>query len=235
MKPALSLTMLTLAFSTPTLAQENRGILPDAQARVIVQKYAQCVVRARPDRVRASLRAYFAGKKLPMPVVNDCAMTTAYDSTSISFSTDVYRYAMAEALYAADYGNAGPQMFDTVPLKPPPETEPLNEAPLAAKPKLLQAAREAHDQAVAERYLLIVADCITRTAPAETKALIMAPAQTSSETAAVAGLQPFLMQCLPEGQTVRLNRPKLRGVLALAAYRLSDAVAPIASTKDKAG
>jgi len=64
--------------------------------------------------------------------------------------------------------------------------------------------------------------CTVRAAPAEISALLQTEAASPQEAAALRALIPHVTSCLAAGQRLSLNRPFLRSVLVLAAYRLSD-------------
>ena len=62
--------------------------------------------------------------------------------------------------------------------------------------------------------------CVVRAAPAELEALLDTEPGSTEETAAVRAITPQIGPCLASGAAIRFNRPGLRAVLALAAYRL---------------
>jgi hypothetical protein len=64
--------------------------------------------------------------------------------------------------------------------------------------------------------------CTVRAAPNEVTALLRSEAASPQEAAALTALIPHVTSCLAAGQRLSLNRPFLRAVLVLAAYRLSD-------------
>ena len=70
--------------------------------------------------------------------------------------------------------------------------------------------------------------CAVRADPAEAAALFAARPASGEEMAIVRTIAARLAPCLAAGTTAHLNRPALRALLALAAYRLSeqDAAAP---------
>lgn len=224
-----------LSLATPAAAQENRETLPPAQVRGLVAAYAQCVVKFQAGKVRTALRAYFAGRDDRLPIDRECVGNAAYSTAEMTFSPEVNRYALAEALYAADYGNAPSPSFDAVPVEPPPPVAALDPASLPADAARADAARTAYDRAVAMRYMLAVGDCVVRTDATATRALVTSAVESRAEVAALGAVQPVLAQCLPKGQTVHFNRTSLRGILALSAYRLSDAATHGAGAKEKTG
>lgn len=64
--------------------------------------------------------------------------------------------------------------------------------------------------------------CTVRTAPGETAALFATEPSSDAERAAMRALAPTVGACLGAGQTMRLDRPNLRALLALSAYRLGE-------------
>lgn len=63
--------------------------------------------------------------------------------------------------------------------------------------------------------------CAVRSEPAAAAALLRSAPGSAEEEAAVRALQPRLAECLRAGITARFNRPALRALLALSAYRLA--------------
>jgi hypothetical protein len=63
--------------------------------------------------------------------------------------------------------------------------------------------------------------CAVRGEPAGAAALLRSTPGSDDEAAAVRALQPRLADCLRVGVTARFNRPALRALLALSAYRLA--------------
>lgn len=66
----------------------------------------------------------------------------------------------------------------------------------------------------------VMSVCVVRAAPAETEALLATEHGSPAEAAALSAVAPHIGPCLAEGAAMRLNRPGLRAMLALAAYRL---------------
>jgi hypothetical protein len=63
--------------------------------------------------------------------------------------------------------------------------------------------------------------CVVRARPAGVAALIETPPGSRDEQAAMAPVGNVLPGCLAKGYALTLNRPALRGLLALAAYRVA--------------
>jgi hypothetical protein len=63
--------------------------------------------------------------------------------------------------------------------------------------------------------------CTALQAPKETVALLATQPATHEEMEAMTPLGPVLGSCLKKGATVELNKPAIRALLALAAYRIA--------------
>jgi hypothetical protein len=76
----------------------------------------------------------------------------------------------------------------------------------------------------------VMSVCVVRAAPAETETLLATAQGSPEEAAALNAVAPHIGPCLAAGAAMRLNRPGLRAMLALAAYRLvqHNAAAPAA-------
>ncbi|MDB5692272.1 MAG: hypothetical protein JWO81_1335 [Alphaproteobacteria bacterium] len=66
----------------------------------------------------------------------------------------------------------------------------------------------------------LTALCMDRQAPDQATALFATDPGSDAETAAFRALGPTLVSCVRAGRTVKLERPVLRAMLALAAWRL---------------
>lgn len=66
----------------------------------------------------------------------------------------------------------------------------------------------------------VMSICLVRAAPSQAEALLASNAGSPQEAAALTALMPHVGDCLAAGMRLRLNRPGLRAMVALAAYRL---------------
>lgn len=69
----------------------------------------------------------------------------------------------------------------------------------------------------------MMALCTVRTAPAEAASLFKQPVGSKEEIEAFKAIGPKLVACLGKDQKLEINRPGLRSVLALAAWRIASA------------
>lgn len=106
-----------------------------------------------------------------------------------------------------------------------PEVSPRGS--LAAQVALnpVAAPFHAHDQGE------VMSVCVVRAAPADTEALLATEQGSPQELTALQAIAPRIGPCLAAGAAMRLNRPGVRAMLALAAYRLArhNAAAPAAA------
>jgi len=99
--------------------------------------------------------------------------------------------------------------------------EQLLREPIGARPLALLVAHDPARPAIEARdETEAMGLCTVRQAPAETQALLATEPGSAQEAAAAAALTPAITACLTRGQAMRLNRPGMRALLALAAYRL---------------
>jgi hypothetical protein len=66
----------------------------------------------------------------------------------------------------------------------------------------------------------VMALCTVREAPVAVQALLAAEPGSAAEDAAASTLAPTMTACLSAGQRLRANRPGLRALLAISAFRL---------------
>jgi len=67
----------------------------------------------------------------------------------------------------------------------------------------------------------MTAICVIRAEPVRTYAIFQTEPATADESRAMQGIAPALMGCVKAGQKMSFNKPGLRAILALAAYRLT--------------
>jgi hypothetical protein len=198
--------------------------LSGQQVREVGQRYATCVIRRAPNEARRFL--VVPGKR--PPVIGDCLNEAARGmGNEMRFPGAMYRYAMAEALIVRDYTAGLP---DGVAAATPPareEPETLDEAKLP-KGKRGEEVRQRFVRAQGFHVLDTLTECVARTNPQGSLALLKTGLGNTGETAAFAALKPAIAGCLPPGQTVNFNRTVLRGSLAFNLYRLAYAVRPVA-------
>lgn len=77
--------------------------------------------------------------------------------------------------------------------------------------------------------------CAVRSMPEQVTALLATAPASEDEKRAVAAIGPGLSRCVRAGASAKLNRPALRALVALAAYRIVSQAGPRAAGRDEAG
>ena len=140
------------------------------------------------------------------------------------FPGDFYRYAMADALVARRLADRPvPDLTNVPPLEHAPEvSDPI--PPLDGDPinhLLYAGALNQAQQAATFRALSIFGECAVRVSPVQAKALLLTEPETPAESQGFSAMQPALSRCMPENQTMTLDKFVLRGVIAINYYRLA--------------
>ncbi len=166
--------------------------------------YSRCVVETRSQRVRELLAADFRedtyrqiAERLYRPEPRCWDRLGDSDRNRrlrVHFSTRMFAGSLAEALLRTDL--AGAALADRVAFD-------ATRAPLAARSQ--------------EEMMSL---CTVRAAPAQVAAILATQPAGPDEAAAIRAVTPSLAGCIPAGATGEFNRPAIRSMLALAAYRL---------------
>jgi hypothetical protein len=197
--------------------------------RRLVHDYAKCVV---------SHRAAAASEALLTNVDNDtilsrygelieggCLVSKTHASAKMTFPGDLYRYALADALFARELASSPvPDLSSIPPLEHralPSEPAP---PPANARKKDVRQYEEAlrqFNEAKGYRVLSALGECVVRLNAAGAKALLLTAPETQAERPGFDALRPAIAQCLPEGTTLALGKLALRGTIAVNYYRLA--------------
>ena len=198
----------------------------DRDSRRVFEGYAQCVVERHPrdssDVVLSTGPSKDVLRRHPDLVIPDCLPGQQLKMPGADF----LRYGLAEALvrreYAkglpADIGRATPLAHFEVD-----ESEYRPKPGKTLKPKRLAELQEDRAKAVAIRTVSIYAECVARTNPAAALRLVLSDPATSEEAQAFGALHVALATCLPEGETITLDKTNIRGAIAMNLYRLAKA------------
>lgn len=81
----------------------------------------------------------------------------------------------------------------------------------------------------------MTAICVVRAEPSKTFTLFQTEPTTKDETRAMQAIGPALLDCVKAGQKMSFNKPGLRAMLALAAYRLAQPEQLTAASKPATG
>jgi hypothetical protein len=180
-------------------------------ARRVMAAFARCILsRSRRDAEQflgALPRSVDADRLASRIVTHECV-----GSGRLQFSSSLFRGALYEVLYLADFARRHPALAD---------------APVVTYTSADPATLTDH-----QRGWLALArfgDCVVRALPAQARALVVSEVDSDSEQRAFAALMPALGGCLVQGSQLSFSRPMLRGVIAESLYRLSIAAAAVPS------
>ncbi len=144
----------------------------------------------------------------------------------IGFGTDLYRYALADALVASEFASEGPSDFsDRAPLThhPGPTSADLDAA--LAKEKSAKKRDELRNlfvQAEGAAILSRYGECVARRDPVDARLWTLTKPGSAEEDARIDTMRHAFGACLLEGK-VTFSKATLRGTVALNYYRLAHA------------
>ncbi len=157
-------------------------------------------------------------------------------SSSIGFSNDLFRFALADALVASEYASGGPTDFSDRALlthHSGPTRADLDAA--LAKEKSAKKRDEVRGwflQAESSTALSRYGECVARVDPVDARLWMLTKPGSSEEATRIDALRPAFGACLKEGK-VAFSKATLRGTVALNYYRLAHAPArPVAEQGD---
>ena len=208
MKPPLILLLAGLACvgsAAPGAQTGQQGPAPSAPEDLRrFHDYTRCIAQTRPQRVRELLAMDFRGRPYrdlaerlyrPEPRCwNRLGEAQRSRALRVQFSRRMFAGGLAEAMLRSDL--AGSRLADRVAFD-------AARAPLAAR---------------TEEEM--VGLCTVRAAPAEVAAILATEPASPEEAAAIRAVTPRIGACLTAGATGEFNRPAIRSMLALGAYRL---------------
>lgn len=193
----MPLAVLLVLLPTPAIAVQAGGA-PTAASLVAMRDFGRCIVAAEGSEAAVVLAMDFR-----TPAYRDALRRLGRSnarclppSSELQSAQLLFAGALAEALLITR------------------ARKPLAGA-LALDPA--QPAVEARGQSE------VMALCVVRAEPAASASLIEAGPATPAEAQALASLSARLPACLAQGASMRLNRPGLRALIALAAYRVAAA------------
>lgn len=190
--------------ATAGQAREERPAESSPEDIRRLHEYARCVAQTRPQRVRELLATDFResayrrmAERLYRPEPrcwNRLGEAQRSRALRVRFNMRMFAGRMAEALLLSDL--AGGDLGSRVAFDP-------------ARPSL--AARNEEE---------MMSLCTVLAAPAEVAAIFATEPASREEALAVGAITPRIGACLAAGATGEFNRPAIRSMLALAAYRL---------------
>ncbi|HEY5722470.1 MAG TPA: hypothetical protein VIT45_09115 [Allosphingosinicella sp.] len=208
------------------------------ETRALMHGYAKCVVARRFAKASEALLRNVGNSTLmrdyPSLVDGDCladqkriANDMRIGSVRMSFGGDLYRYALADALFSRELASVPAPDFSGV--------AKLQHWRVGAQPQRVTAkgktlsqrkydeAMRDYNQVVALTYLSHYGECIVRKAPSQSRALLLTVPDSTEEAASFNALRTAFAECLSEGASLKFSRTTLRGAIAINYYRLARA------------
>ena len=235
MRRALRLLPLVALVSAPPSAAEPPS---PQQIRAFLAQYGECVAKREPDLAQKSVlsgasfsRDSAEGKRLMQRECMDPELLRNQADgfagrLRMRFDEDTYRGVIAEALIAKHAAVVDLAKLPTIPVLTYEEPRPLRTTDREGKaiPEDGLARQRAAIARKTQAMLMgKLGECAVRAAPVQSRAVMGTAIDTPAELQALNVLGPTLGQCIKAGETVSLDRVSVRGALAIAYYRLSQA------------
>lgn len=234
MKALIRLAALTALVAAPAAAEAPSP----QQIRQFLAEYGTCIAKREPELAHRAVlgEANFhyespEGKRLRQRECMDAALLrNSSDGFAgrlrMRLDDDTYRGVIAEALIAKRGVALDPATIASIPALAYDEPRPLRTTDREGNP--IPEERLARQRATIARRAEAVAlgrlgECAVRGAPAAAQAVLATQIDTPAELQALNALGQTLGQCIKAGETVSLDRVSVRGALAIAYYRLSQA------------
>jgi len=96
----------------------------------------------------------------------------------------------------------------------------IAEALIAAKYRAAPLATAARSEVAPRNMVEAIGMCVVKARPADVAAVFATEPASKEELAALKPTGDILPGCVPAGQTIKMNRPAVRAIYALGAYRL---------------
>ena len=193
---------IVLAMALAAVPPQAQGAA-EAESRLAMQAFAQCVVNKQPDAAASLLSMDYRDKAYQQAIrrmaQNNGGCIGLYKSAQ--FNSLVFAGALAEQLIVRERTDIARAIaFDpgrpVLPSRGPSETLAL---------------------------------CLALEQPKAVAGLLQTPLASDEESAAFAAVVAGVPACLPTGQPLRTNRAGLRAILATASYRIIRASASSAA------
>jgi hypothetical protein len=154
------------------------------------------------------------------------AVTASIGNVEMKFPVDTMRYALAEALVRKEFpAGASSSVTNAAPLEAPKldESEYVLEPGKKPRKGEVEKLKEGREKQVALIFLAGFGECVVRSEPAHSHALLMTGPTSAEEIAAFKSLMPKFGSCLTAGQSLAFPKATLRGTIAMNYYRLAHA------------
>ncbi len=225
---------VAMTLSVP-LAADPYTDISASETRLIAYDYAKCVVGRHTASASAALLIDVDNGTMMRShrdlIDGDCLVRTMHTGARMKFPGDLYRYALADALFARELAAAPAIDPSTVPplerrtLPDPPAPLPAN-ASAKDKAKYEEAVKD-FDEVKSFRVLGEYGECVVRANPTAAKELLLTRPETASENSRFDALRPSLAECLPPDRTLTFGRLVLRGTIAVNYYRLAHSLGQV--------
>lgn len=204
---------------------EDAGLSTNKR-RLVMADFARCVVARRPalasEAILLNVDNSTFMRRYGKLADGDCLLKAyqTFGGVQMALPGDLMRYALADALVAAELSGAVPTDFSVAA---PLEHRQVDDAPLDAKLKGRKLAEAEQASAKAQAWTIFsrFGECVVRTQQAKARALLTAKPASPEEGQAFAAITPDLGYCLAQGSQFAINRTNLRGTLALNYFRLA--------------
>lgn len=221
---------VAIAVSSASAAALGGDYSP-GETRRIANDYGKCVVARHPGAASEALLGDLSNgeimRRYGVLIDGDCLVRSTHASAKMSFTGDLYRYALADALVARELALLPPPDLSSVP---PLERRALPDLPAPPPANSSKADQRRYERGVndlkqTQAFLALgeLGECVVRLSPAGAKTLLSTEPETPAEAGGFDALRPAIAQCLPEGRTLALGKLVLRGTIALNYYRLAHA------------
>ena len=200
------------------------------EARRVHYEFGECVVKRRPKQAEAYVLSPIlkgeAREKLSAKMeLGDCLSDVVgenFADVMMQFPGDTLSYSLAEPLVRRSYGIAPITDFKGVSPLGHRTFEEKDFAKLvkSAKSKVVEDAKAAARGAI---FLSRFGECVVRTDPANSFALVMAEPGSIEDKSRMGALTGTLGACVPQGHTLSFDRMLIRGTIAVNYFRLAAA------------
>ena len=199
-----------------------------AANRKIMADFARCVFDTQPKKttevIVANIENSTIQKRYASLIDGECLGKTA-GSVKLTMGGDLFRYALAEALFQKSFAKKAPADFVQVP-----KLAHLSFGDRAAFDNALTKVKNKRkrdkmeydfDQYNGTVYLSRYGECVVRLNPVAAHNLLLTPVASPDEAKAIGPLRPALAECLTPGRTVSFNAAMIRGISAVNYVRLA--------------
>ncbi len=187
------------------IAIPKRAEIPETgtegdQALIVMRQFARCTYAHNASGVAQAvmLEPGLDGEALNRLAIDDCLQYG-----TMKFSPALFRGALFGELYRRRSKGGGK-----------PWTLPVEAFSVSALP-----TQAASHPVRTNFFMLYLADCVHKVAPAEVEAVVSQPAASPAQKRAFSTVIPLLGPCVFEGMTLKLNRMTLEHAFAEYLYR----------------